>query len=164
MNNKIQSTRRLLELQGFYGVEDSDLGKIDFGLRVSPVVCAVTVAIATVTANATIFWGLLPFALMGGLLSGHPFDVVYNHGLRRWIKGPRLPLYPAPRRFACLLASVFIVASALLIESGAVVTGQALGGILVATALVPIVTGFCVPSFLYRLVTGKISFNWSVQS
>jgi hypothetical protein len=164
MNNKIESTRRLLELQGFYGIQDSDLGKVDFGLRVSPVICATTVAIAAMTANAGIFWGLLPFALMGGLLSSHPFDVVYNHGLRHLIKGPRIPRYPAPRRFACLLASAFIIASALFIETGAVITGQILGGILVATALIPIVSGFCVPSFIYRLATGKISFHWAVQA
>lgn len=164
MSNKTESTRRLLELQGFYGIEDSELSKVDLGLRVSPVICAITVAVATISANITIFWGLLPFALAGALLPGHPFDVVYNHGLRHWIRGPRLPRYPAPRRFACLLASVFIVASALFIQSGAVVTGQLLGGALVATALVPILTGFCVPSFIYRLVTGKLTFTWTVDA
>jgi hypothetical protein len=164
MSNKTESTRRLLELQGFYGVEDSELSKVDSGLRVSPVICAMTVAVATITANANLFWGLLPFALAGALFPGHPFDVVYNHGLRHWTKGPRLPRYPAPRRFTCLLASAFIAASAFFIQSGAVETGQILGGILVATALVPILTGFCVPSFLYRLVTGKIDFGWSVRA
>ena len=164
MNNKIESTRRLLELQGFYNVEDDELSKVDFGLRVSPMICAITVAVATISANANIFWSLLPFALAGALLPGHPFDVVYNHGLRHWIKGSRLPRYAAPRRFACLLASAFIAASALSIQSGAVLTGQILGGVLVATALVPILTGFCVPSFLYRLITGKLTFNWTVEA
>jgi hypothetical protein len=164
MNNKTKSTRHLLELQGFYGIEDSELSKVDFGLRVSPVICAMTVAVATITANANIFWGLLPFALAGALLPGHPFDVVYNHGLRHWINGSRLPRYQAPRRFACLLASAFIAASALSIQSGAVLAGQILGGALVVTALIPILTGFCVPSFLYRMITGTISFNWTVKA
>jgi antibiotic biosynthesis monooxygenase (ABM) superfamily enzyme len=102
--------------------------------------------------------------VLGGILPGHPFDVVYNYGLRHWIKGPRLPRYPAPRHFACVLASLFIIAAALSFQTGAVLTGQVIAGVLIVTAMVPITTGFCVPSFLYRLITGKISFNWTIEA
>ena len=164
MSTKMEATRKLLELQGFYDVADNDLEQVDFGLRVSPAICLTLVAIATVLGSANMLWALLPLAIMGGTLSSHPFDVVYNHGLRHWIKGPRLPRYPAPRHFACLLASVFIVAEALSFQFGAALAGQVIGGVLTATALVPVATGFCVPSFLYRLVTGKIALTWSIQS
>jgi len=164
MSNKMEKTRKLVELQGFYGVADQDLTRVDFGLRVSPFICMCIAAVGTILGSADVLWALLPFALLGGTLPGHPFDVVYNHGLRHWIKGPKLPRYPMPRRFACLLASVFIATAALSFQSGAVLIGQIVGGALVATALVPIATGFCVPSFLFRLITGKVSLQWTVEA
>ena len=164
MSTKLDKTRKLLEMQGFYGVADEDLAKVDFGLRVSPIICVSLAAIATYAGSAPLFWALLPFAVLGGILPGHPFDVVYNYGLRHWIKGPRLPRYPAPRHFACVLASLFIIAAALSFQTGAVLTGQVIAGVLIVTAMVPITTGFCVPSFLYRLITGKISFNWTIEA
>lgn len=164
MSNKKESTRRLLELQGFYGIADHNLNKVDIGLRVAPAFCALLATAATITASANLFWALLPFALLGIVLPGNPFDAVYNYGIRHLIKGPHLPRYAAPRRFACLVASAFVITAALSIQSGAILAGQILGGSLVVAALVPVTTGFCIPSFIYRLFTGKISFNWAVQA
>lgn len=162
MTNRNDSIRRLVELQGFYGVADQDLRAVDIGLRTAPVFCASLAAIATAAGSANLFWALLPFALAGVVLNGNPFDVVYNHGLRHWLKGPRLPRYPGPRRFACFVASVFVMTAALSFQSGWLLTGQVLGGALALAALVPVLTGFCVPSFLLRLVTGKIQFHWTI--
>jgi len=35
---------------------------------------------------------------------------------------------------------------------------------LALAALVPVLTGFCIPSFFLRLATGKISFQWTVEA
>ena len=35
----------------------------------------------------------MPFAALGGILPGHPFDVLYNHGLRHLLGTPTLPRY-----------------------------------------------------------------------
>jgi len=154
MSNNPEKTRWLVELQGFHGVADKDLGAIDLGLRVAPALCASIAAVGTVSASATVFWGLLVFAVAGALLPGHPFDVLYNHGIRHLVKGPRLPRSPLPRRFACLFASTWIVATALCLGSGAALAGQILGATMAIAAAVPAVTGFCIPSFLLRTVTG----------
>lgn len=164
MSNKTETTRRLLALQGFHGIADKNLHAVDIGLRTAPVFCATLAAVATVTGNATWFWALLPFALAGIVLNGNPFDVVYNHGIRRWLKGPPIPRYPFPRRFACLVASVFVVAAAVSFQSGWVLAGQIIGGSLVVAALVPVTTGFCIPSFILRLATGKLSLSWAVKA
>jgi len=42
------------------------------------------------------------------------------------------------------------------------VTGQIIGISLALAAFVPVTTGFCIPSFKLRLVTGKIRFHWAV--
>jgi len=154
MSKNLERTRWLVELQGFHGVADENLDTVDLGLRVAPVVCASIATAGTVSASATVFWGLLAFALAGAMLPGHPFDVLYNHGIRHLLKGPRLPRYPFPRRFACMFASVLIVAAALCLESGAVLAGQILGAAMVVGALVPVMTGLCIPSFLLHAVTG----------
>jgi hypothetical protein len=162
MSNNIETTRRLVELQGFYGVADQDLRSIDIGLRVAPVFCMTLSAIATATGSASLFWALLPFALAGIVLNGNPFDVVYNHGLRHWLKGPRIPRYPLPRRFACGVAALFTIAAALSFQYGWNLAGQIIGASLALAAFVPVVTGFCIPSFIFRLVTGKIRIDWVV--
>jgi hypothetical protein len=36
---------------------------------------------------------LVPFAALGAILPGHPFDVFYNYGLRHLLGTPALPRY-----------------------------------------------------------------------
>jgi hypothetical protein len=82
--------------------------------------------------------------------------VFYNHGLRHLLKGPRLPVYRAPRRFACALAAAWLLVTAGLMLAGAHTAGQVMGWLLVITAAVPVTTGFCVPSFIFRLITNTM--------
>jgi hypothetical protein len=153
MSRSIETTRWLVALQGFTDVPDRDLKAVDLGLRVGPVFCMLLAGIATVLASPTMLLILAPIASLGAVLSGSPFDVFYNHGLRHLLKGPRLPVYQAPRRFACALATAWLLVTAGLMLAGAHTAGQVMGWLLVATAAVPVITGFCVPSFIYRLVT-----------
>jgi len=153
MSRTIETTRWLVELQGFTGIPDQDLKAIDLGLRVAPVFCMLLAGMSTVLASPAMLLALAPLAALGAILSGSPFDVFYNHGLRHVLKGPRLPVYQAPRRFACGLASVWLVVTAGLMIAGYATAGQVMGWLLVATAAVPVTTGFCVPSFTYRVIT-----------
>ncbi len=154
MNTSSSSTRWLVELQGFTGLDDDTVRRINYGLRFAPFVCLIVTAIGTALASGTVLWWLLPFALAGAVLPGHPFDLLYNHGLRYLSGGARIPRYPRPRRFACALASLWLVATASCFDLGAVIAGQILGWALVAVAFVNVSTGFCVPSFILRAVTG----------
>jgi hypothetical protein len=156
MYNDIQTTRWLVALQGFTGLPDQHLKPIDIGLRVGPVFCMMLTAVGTALPNPTLLLTLSGMAFLGAVLSGNPFDVFYNYGLRHVLNGPRLPVYQAPRRFACAVASVWLLATVSLLYAGAVQAGQVMGWIMVGMASVPVITGFCVPSFLYRLVTGTM--------
>ncbi len=153
MNRTTETTRWLVELQGFTGQEDRNLRAIDLGLRVGPVFCMALAGIATALESPAMLLVLAPLALLGAVLSGSPFDVFYNHGLRHVLNGPRLPVYQAPRRFACGLATVWLLVTASLMLAGYALAGQIMGWLLVLTAAVPVTTGFCVPSFVFRLVT-----------
>src|SRR6185436_2934639 len=107
--------------------------------------------------SSPVLWWLVPFAVLGAMLPGHPFDVLYTYGFRYLVRGPRLPRYPLPRRFACLLAAMILAGAAMGFQSGNLVLGHSLGWFLVAAAGVNVLTGFCIPSFIYGLIFGKPS-------
>ena len=155
MKKMTTKMRKLVEMQGFVGFDDYIVRHLDYALRISPIICLLLTAIATATESVTLLWLLLPFAIGGAVLNNHPFDVIYNHGIRHFTAGPVIPRYPMPRRFACMLASAWITAAAFSFPYGMPLVGHILGWSLVATAAIPVVTGFCVPSYLYGLMFGK---------
>ena len=147
--------RNRIEAQGFLGLDDQTVGQLNYSLRLSPAICMIWAAIGTVLQSPAMLWALAPFALLGSLLPGHPFDLLYRFGVQPWTSGPSIPCYPLPRRFACLLATVMIVAAAWSFQSGRTLSGQIFGWSLVSAAFVNVSTGFCIPSFLYGLIFGK---------
>jgi hypothetical protein len=151
------TVRKRIEAQGFTGLSDTTLSGINYGLRLAPALCMVWAAVGTALASPAVLWSLLPLALLGAILPGHPFDILFNFGLRRLWDAPRLPRYPKPRRFACALASLMLFAAALSFQRGWTTAGYLIGGSLAAAAAVNVTTGFCIPSFLYGLLFGKPS-------
>lgn len=156
-SSRLPTMRRRVEAQGFVGLDDATLADVGPWLRLAPAICMTWAAAATITASAPALWALVPFAALGVILPGHPFDALYNHGIRRALRKPPLPRYHAPRRFACGVATVWLIATALAFQSGATVLGYVLGGSLVLAAAVPTFTDFCIPSFVYGLIFGKPS-------
>jgi hypothetical protein len=136
-------------MQGFVGLSDNDLAGVEPWLRFSPAICAAWAAAATWAGSVASLMFLAGMAFLGATLPRHPFDAVYNHGLRHLLSAPPIPRYRAPRRFACAVATVWLVATAAAFALGVWALGRLLGGAFTAVALVPVLTGFCVPSFLY---------------
>src|SRR5512135_3209663 len=101
-----------IQAQGFCGLDEVTCARIDYPLRLSPAICMAWAAVGTALASPGVLWALAPFAALGAILPGHPFDVLYNHGLRHLFGMPRLPRYGARRRFACALATAMLVAAA----------------------------------------------------
>ena len=113
-------------------------------------------AVGTALASPSLLWALAPFAALGAVFPSHPFDVVYNHGLRHLLRTPALPPYGFRRRMACAMATVMLVVAAWAFQAGLPLVGQVVGWSLVAAAFVNVSTGFCVPSFLVRLFAGEV--------
>lgn len=153
----LPSVRWRVELQGFVGLDDGTVCRIDHGLRFSPLVCAVITALGTAFGSSGVLWCLLPFAAAGAALGQQPLDAIHDHGLRYLTGGAPIPRYPPPRRFACALASAWLIATALCFDLGAVTPGWILGWSMVAVASINVAFGFCIPSFLFRLATGTYS-------
>lgn len=155
MNRTDTRVRRLVEMQGFLGLDDATVIEIEPWLRLSPFICMSWVAAATIAQSAAALFTLVVFAVLGAVLRNHPFDAIYNHGIRHVLGTDRLPRYRAPRRFACAVASVWITATGAAFATGATTLGSVLGGVMVAVAMVPVATGFCVPSYLYTRIAGR---------
>lgn len=145
-----QRQRRLVEMQGFLGLADDELPRLEPWLRFAPAICAAWAAVATSVGSTTGLLALAAIAVMGAMLSRHPFDAVYNQGIRRVSGAPPIPRYGAPRRFACAVAAVWLTGTAAAFAAGAPGLGVALGMAFTGVALVPVVTGFCVPSFVFQ--------------
>lgn len=156
--SEISATGRTrIEAQGFLDLDDQTLSQINYWLRLSPAICMVWTAVGTALSSATILWSLVPLAALGAILPGHPFDVLYTYGFRYLVHGPRLPRYPLPRRFACLMATVMLAVAAWGFRAGNPIVGQIVGWSLVAAAFANVSIGFCIPSFIYGLIFGKPS-------
>lgn len=150
------SVRDNIRAQGFCGLTDETYDQINYPLRIAPAICMLWAAAGTAMASPAVLWALAPFAAMGAVFPWHPFDVVYNHGLRHLLGTPALPRYGFRRRFACALATLMLVAAAWSFHAGMPVFGAVLGWSLAAAAFVNVSTGFCIPSFVVRLFAGKI--------
>jgi hypothetical protein len=156
MSTAIFTIRDRIQAQGFCGLDDATYAQINYPLRLSPAICMIWAAIGTALASPTVLWALAPFALLGAILPGHPFDVLYNYGLRHLSGAPVLPRYGTRRRFGCTSATTMLVAAGWSFHTAHLVAGYILGGSLVTAAFVNVSTGFCIPSFLTRLCFGKV--------
>jgi hypothetical protein len=147
--------RHRLDIQGYACVDDATLAQTQIWLRLSPGLCATIAAIGTALASPAILWGLMIFAALGAVLPFHPFDLIYNLGIRHVTGTPELPRNGAPRRFACGMASVWLLATGGLFYADLDIAGYLLGGALFATAAIITVSHFCIPSLVYRALFGS---------
>ncbi|HEX6279265.1 MAG TPA: DUF4395 family protein [Pyrinomonadaceae bacterium] len=150
----LTTIRGRIEAQGFTCLTNDEVEDLNLWFRFAPAVCLLWVGAGVVLASPIILFALLPFALLGGILTGHPFDVVYNHGIRHLLRTPELPPYGRPRRFACLMASLMISATAAAFYSGYFALGYTIGAVMIVMASVQVATGICVPSFVHNLMFG----------
>jgi len=148
--------RRLLAIQGFDGVDEVTLAQTEVWLRMAPALCAAVAAVGTAVASPWLLWALAAIAALGALLPFHPFDLIYNLGIRRFTGTPELPENRAPRRFACAMASVWVTATGALFAVGLNGAGYALGAALVATATLVATTHICIPSMIFRTACGQM--------
>lgn len=154
MSQAAATIRERIRAQGFCDLNDAIYSQINIPLRLAPALCMAWAALGTALASPTVLWMLAPFAAFGAILPGHPFDIFYNYGLRFLFGMPALPRYGVRRRFACALATLMIVTAALGFQSARPMLGEIAGWSLVAAAFVNVSTGFCVPSFIARILFG----------
>jgi Domain of unknown function (DUF4395) len=150
------TARERIQAQGFCGLSDATYAQINYPLRLSPGIMMVWVAVGTVLASARIMWALVPFTALGAILTGHPFDVLYNYGLRYLMGRPKLPRYGLRRRFAFAVATIMVMLAAWAFQAGVPLLGYIVGGAIVASTCLQVITGICGPAVLAGRLFGKV--------
>jgi len=88
----------------------------------------------------------------------NPFDAVYNLTFGRRAGAFHLTPSPAPRRAANAIAGTFALACALFLYFDLPLAAYVMEGIFLAAVLALALGGFCLGSFVYHLLRGRIAF------
>lgn len=153
-NGLSNTTRRRLDIQGFERCDDAVLAPVARWLRLAFALCALSAGVGTALASPLVLLGLAIVAALAAALPVHPFDLIYNLGIRRLTGTGPLPQRGAPSRFACGLGAVWLLPTAWLFSTGRLTAGYVLGGLLTGVAGLVSTTDICIPSLLFRSVLG----------
>jgi hypothetical protein len=134
-----------LTTQG-YCLSDAERRELAFGLRFSTGLCLSLVIVALVLGSAGMVFALSGIGLVASFSARHPFDHLFNHGVRRLTRGPALPPNPPRRRAAFKVATAWLVVVGTLLATGAATFALVLGGLLVAACATVTATNLCLPS------------------
>jgi hypothetical protein len=105
-------------------------------------------------AAPAILWSLVPIAALAAIFPVHPFDLIYNVGIRYVTKTRSLPKRGAPARFACGFGAVWLIATGWAFWSGYTIAGYILGFSLAGVGLLVSTTDICIPSMIFRAIFG----------
>lgn len=148
------TTRRRLDIQGFDQVDETALAPVAPWLRLAFALCALLGGVGTALASPGILTVLTVIAALAALSPVHPFDLIYNLGIRHLTGTPALPRRGAPSRFACGLGAVWLLVTIWAFQAGHQTLGYVLGGSLTAIAVLVSTTDICIPSLMYRTIFG----------
>ena len=153
-NHQLLSTTRInfLKAQGYCNLSDAEISELAFGNRFAYIACGSIVAVAVATAHVPTLITMTVVAFFGVILPYHPFDYIYNHVLRDMLNKPKLPPRSKQLKFACVIATLWLIATTYLFYSGLTTAGYILGGLLVAVAFIVSATDFCIPSMIYNFI------------
>jgi len=137
--------RANLTTQG-YCLSDAERSELWLGLRFSAGLCLTLVLVALVLESPVMVFVLAGIGVIAGLMARHPFDHLWNHGVRHLVGGPPLPPNPPRRRHAFKVATVWLIVVGALFVADATLVALALGGLLVAACATVTATNLCLPS------------------
>jgi hypothetical protein len=145
-------SRSCLTMQGYGALGDEERKSLWLGLRFAPALCFAGIALGVVLASPVVLLAIAATAFVGGFVTPkHPFDYLYDGTLRPLLGAPAVPPSPAPRRFACQMATPWVaaIAAAFLLDAAPVAWALALP--LLVVAAVNVATNWCLPSLVYGL-------------
>lgn len=137
--------RSNLSTQG-YCLSDAERRELWLGLRFSTGLCLVLVVVALALQSPAMVFALSGIGVVAGFSARHPFDYVWNRGVRQLVGGPMLPPNPARRRHAFKLATAWLLLVGAVLSAGATAVAVALGGLPVAACATVTATNLCLPS------------------
>jgi len=104
-------TQSNLATQG-YCLSGDQARALRVGLRFPTALCLALVVTGLALESALMIALLVPIGAVSGWTRRHPFDLIWNHGLRHVAGAPELPPNPARRRHSFKLATIWLAAGA----------------------------------------------------
>lgn len=151
--HKISAVRRKrFEQQGFINFSDQELYDYKFGIRFPYILCSTLVTVGLVLTSIPILAIAFIFAFFGMFPPYHPFDYLYNYGVRKILNKPKTPHRANQGRFACMLATPWIGAVIYLFKKELFLEGYIVGGLLLCSAFLVSYVDICIPSMIYNAI------------
>lgn len=137
--------------QGFASFTPRELKQMEWGLRLTPTLCAIMVASALLWQLPGLLFIVAALGVIGFFWPAyHPFDLLYNHGLRHLFNAVAIPPSPFQRRLSCFAAAVMSLTIAAALLLGSPLVAYSLGAILLSLQAIVISTHFCTLSWVYE--------------
>lgn len=147
-------TRRRLDIQGFDTVDEQELAPVAPWLRLAFGLCALLAGLGTLLGSPVVLLVLAPVAAIAAASPVHPFDLIYNHGIRHLTGTGPLPRRGVPSRLGCGMGAVLLLVTAWAFSAGHLVAGYALGAVMTSVVVLVATTDVCIPSMIYRWISG----------
>ncbi len=127
MASPFDPVRSRIEIQGFTGLSDERMRELDSWIRFTPFLNAMIAGLGALTGSAMLFVLLGTVALLGVVFRWHPFDLIYNHGIRALENSPELPPNTPRRRTVFFIVAAWAFAAVACFATGYPRWGFALG-------------------------------------
>jgi hypothetical protein len=147
--------RKRLHVQGYENFSDKELNDYKFGIRFAYACCITLVAFGLFFQSMPIVAIAAIIAFAGAFPPYHPFDYLYNYGVRHLLGKPKLPARTNQGRFACGIASVWLSITIYLLYNNYIVSGNVLAIALLAVGTLVVTTDICIPSIIYNGIFKK---------
>jgi hypothetical protein len=145
-------TRRRLETQGYVGFTDAELNNFKFGIRFAFYACGLLVLSGLIFSKVEILLVAMGVAFLAALSPSHPFDYIYNYGVRQLLGKPRMPARSNQGRFACGIATFWLAGVIFLLKANLHVWAYIAGAILLTGAVLVSTLDICIPSMIYNFL------------
>jgi hypothetical protein len=137
--------RANLATQG-YDLTDQDSRALWLGLRFAGILCMTLVIAGLALGSPAVIFALSAVGLAASTGAYHPFDHLWNHGVRRVAGGPPVPPTAPGRRFGFRVATGWLLAVGTLLAAGASTAGTVAGTLLLAACAPFTLLNLCIPS------------------
>ena len=144
-----------LDVQGFDTVDEELLAEVGPWLRLAFGLCATLAIVGTALASTPLLLTLAAIAFLAGVLPVHPFDLIYNHGIRHLTGTRPLPKRGPPSRFACGVGALWLIVTVGVFDAGWTIAGYVLGFTLASVAILVSTIDICLPSMIFRAIFGS---------
>jgi hypothetical protein len=148
------TVRSRLEAQGFCGLDDKTLTELAPWMRWTYTLGTLVTLIGVTLMSPAVLWSLAAITSAGIFLPFHPFDLLYNYGMRYLTRTGPFPNSGPQRHFVFVVATVWLAVTSWAFHIGADIAGITLGVLLIFVGGLASTTNFCIPSFIYNTVAG----------